>query len=86
MNKDAARRGGKARMAKLKRELRKQGLTLSDYQKGIRGKVSADACRANGRKGALATIISMARNSARESGGLAPGAGQASGLSRFSTS
>lgn len=55
-NADQCRRGGKARMARLRERLQAQGLSLSDYQRQIRARVSAEACRSNGAKGAAATL------------------------------
>lgn len=53
---EASRRGGQARMAKLRARLEAEGRSLGDYQREIRGHVSSAACRANGAKGAAATL------------------------------
>ena len=50
------RRGGLARMKRLRERLEAEGRTLSDYQREIRGHVSSDACRRNGARGAAATL------------------------------
>ncbi len=55
-NLEQCRRGGQARIARLREQLQTQGLTLSDYQREIRARVSSEACRANGAKGAAATL------------------------------